>query len=238
MPQGNAQAGADAIKKLQQFATSGTAKSLGNIPKASVAPAPTVPSSAPSQSFLQRMFGDESFSPTQQQGIDIARKEMPGMAPVQPYGFFSRLLSSGNNAYAGLGGDRIYMNTQSMAGHTPEEVADTLTHEQTHINQQAQRGYGPTGEFLRNLLQGNPIPLPYGQRPDEMEAFQAERQRQARMGRMPSAYPSFTNPGQWTQPAGDINLPYEGPKSVAPSPAIQQRMMGPVTTPTGPAPRR
>lgn len=161
----------------------------------------------PSRGFLSRMFGSDEFSPEMQQGIDIARKEMPGMAPVEPYGFFSRLLQPKALGYASPG-NTIYMNPATNQGQSPQNIADTLTHEQTHIGQNQGR-YGPSMNFLRSLL--IPQKLPYGQRPDEMAAFQAEKERRYRMGRPASPVPSFDRPGEWNIPQ-DVNLRADTPK--------------------------
>lgn len=159
-------------------------------------------SAQPSRGFLSRMFGSDPFTPEIQQGIDIARKEIPDMGQVEPYGFFSRLLQPKAMGYASPG-NTIYMNPRTNIGQSPEDIADTLTHEQEHIKQN-QGGYGPTMNFLRSLLSSPREP--YGQRPDEMGAFAAEKERRYRMGRPQSPSPSFTNPGEWNIPR-DINLP-------------------------------
>lgn len=163
----------------------------------------------PSPGFFKRVFGTEDFTPNMQEGINIAKKEMPDMAPVQPYGFFSRLtklIHPNSLGYANPGS--IYLDTKTNAGQSPQDVADTLTHEQEHIKQFKSRGHSPTRQFLKNIF--NPsadLKLPYHQRPDEMAAYQAEKDRRSRMGRPPSAVPSFTT-GQHYIPR-DVNLPNE-----------------------------
>ena len=168
----------------------------------------------PSPTFLQKMFGQQPFSPEIQQGVDIARKENPNMAPVEPYGFFSRLLQPNAQAYASPG-RTLYLNPNQLQGQSPQDIADTLTHEQEHVNQMQQRGYGPTMEFLHQMF-GSQGRLPYGQRPDEMGAFQAEKNRRYRMGRPQTGIASFQNPGQFTVPQENINLPAPRP-SIGPS---------------------
>lgn len=184
----------------------------------------TAASAAPTQSFLQRMFGSSQMSPETQQGIDIARKENPNMAPVEPYGFFSRLMQPKAQGYVVPGGNTIRVNPNQLQGQSPQEVADMLTHEQTHIQQNKDSPYGPTMQLLRSMLM--PQNLPYGQRPDEMEAFQNEKNRAYSMGRTPTAWPSFTNPGEYNVPQGDINLPAARPSM---GPSNPQQMMRPVT---------
>lgn len=188
-------------------------------------PTKTVASAAPTKSFLQRMFGSEDFTPEIQQGIDIARKEDPNLAPVEPYGFFSRLMQPNAQAYVNPGGSTIYMNPAGMQGQSPQDVADTLTHEQTHVRQMNAPSYSPTMEFLKNMLGINPA-IPYGQRPTEMEAFQNEKNRRYKMGRMQTGVASFQHPTESYIPQGDINLPSPH-ASVGPS--NPQAMMRPVT---------
>ncbi len=168
----------------------------------------------PSQGLLQRLFGASPMTPEMEQGIAIARKENPNLAPVNTYGPLSRLMMGDANAYTSPG-RQIYLNPGTMTGFNPEEVADTLTHEQTHVNQMADRGYGPTREFLNTIL-GFGGEESYGRRPDEVEAFQSEQQRQARMGRSPGVKPGFIT-GEMMVPRGDIHLP--SPKGVRTGPS-------------------
>jgi hypothetical protein len=167
----------------------------------------------PSSGFLQRMLGSETFSPEQQQGIDIARKENPSLAPVKPYGPISRILQPNSLAYVS-GGSNIYMNTAANEGQSPQDIADTLTHEQTHVNQKS--AHGPTMNFLLSLLDRS-NQEGYGRNPDELAAFMAEKDRRARMGRPQTPIPSFDRPGEFFTPK-DINLP--STRSYAPSKQI------------------
>lgn len=184
----------------------------------------TAASAAPTPGFLQRMFGASQMSPEMQQGIDIARKENPNMAPVEPYGFFSRLMQPKAQGYVVPGGSSIYLNPNQLQGQSPQDVADTLTHEQTHIQQNQQSPYGPTMQFLRAMLM--PQNTPYGQRPDEMEAFQNEKNRRYAMDRPQTGIASFQNPTESYVPQGNINLPAARPSMGASNP---QQMMRPVT---------
>lgn len=164
---------------------------------------------APSQNWFQRVFGSSPMTPEMQQGISIAKQENPNLAPVESYGPISRLLNSGANAYVGAG-NSIYLNPATMSGMSPQQVADTLTHEQTHIQQKS--GTSPTMNFLRAMFSGPREP--HNQRPDEMEAYQAEAQRRARMGR--PAEPRMNMAGQMVTPR-DVNLPNPTPRSTAPT---------------------
>jgi hypothetical protein len=148
------------------------------------------------------MFGEDTMSPEMEQGTAIARREMPRMAPVEPYGLASRMLGPrGALGYTSPGGN-IYMNPATSQGQSPQEIADTLTHEQEHVNQQKNSPYGPTMKFLMDALSSNE---PYHRQPEEMAAFQAEKQRRSNMGRMQSPIPSFST-GEFYTPQ-DINLP-------------------------------
>lgn len=153
------------------------------------------------------------MTPEMEQGIAIARKENPNLAPVNTYGPLSRFLMNDANAYTSPG-RQIYLNPGTMTGFNPQEVADTLMHEQTHVNQMQERGYGPTREFFHYMFGDSGEQ--YGRRPDEMEAFQTEQRRQARMGRSPGVMPSFMT-GEMYVPQGDIQLPAEKGVKVGPS---------------------
>ena len=127
------------------------------------------------------------MTPNIQEGINIARKELPDLDNIQTYGPISRLLM-GNKTNAFVSPARqIYLNPSSMAGHSPQDVADTLMHEQTHVRQMNERGQSPLMEFLSTIM-GNEQ---YARRPDEMEAYQAEFERRKRMGRSQTAIPDF-----------------------------------------------
>jgi len=163
------------------------------------------------------------MTPEMEEGIAIARKENPAIGNVQTYGPLSRFLMSDANAYTSPGRN-IYLNPATMTGFNPQEVADTITHEQTHVNQMKERGYGPTREFFQYMFGGSGEP--YGRRPDEIEAFQAEERRRARMGRMPGVMPSFDNAGEYYIPMGDIMLPQEKGVKVGPSSGALGKLQG------------
>ena len=158
----------------------------------------------PTQSWWSRIFGETPITPQIQQGIDIARRENPNMGQIEMYGPLSRLMRPDAQAYTSPG-RTIYMNPTALAGQTPQDIADTLTHEQEHVRQMQERGYGPTREFLNTVFgEGGP----YGGRTDEMLAFEAEKARRARMGRPQTAVPRF-NSNEFYIPQ-DINLPSQG----------------------------
>lgn len=157
---------------------------------------------SPTKTTLQKMFGDSDTTPDIQQGIAIAQKENPNLAPIQMYGPISRTLMSGAQGYTSPAGT-IYLNPDQLQGFSPQDIADTIIHENTHATQMQNRGGNPLMEFFREMRGASE---PYGQRPDEMEAFQAEKDRRAKMGRMQTAVPSFENPGTFYVPM-DTNLP-------------------------------
>jgi|SRR4030095_6520815 len=169
-------------------------------------PKPKIINSGPPPSIFQRLFGSSQLSPEMLQGIDIARKENPSIGNIEPYGPISRLISPRAQAYTSPG-RTIYMNPNQLQGLSPEDVADTITHEQTHVNQMNQRDLPAILEFF-NLYRDRG---PYHQRPDEMEAFQAEQARRARMGRFQTAIPKFdTSTPEYYTPQ-DIQLPPMNP---------------------------
>lgn len=174
-----------------------------------------VVNTTPSQGILQRIFGSSTMTPEMNEGINIARKENPNLAQVQPYGMISRMMQPNAMGYTSPG-RTIYLNPTTMEGQSPQDVADTLLHEQTHVNQMNNRGFGPTREFLNEAFSSGE---PYHRRPDEIEAYQSEMQRRARMGRMQTAVPSFTT-GEMMIPS-DIQLRSEK-KKISSSPSSQQ----------------
>ena len=145
--------------------------------------------SSPKQpGFFQRAFGSEEFSPDVWEAIRIAKQENPDLAPVEPYGLVSRLLQPNAQGYASPG-RTIYLNPTQLQGQSVQDIADTITHEQTHIKQSRDSGRSSIGELMRQIYSSSGTP--YHQREDEMAAFQAEKDRRNRMGRMQSAVPLF-----------------------------------------------
>lgn len=142
-----------------------------------------------------------------QQGIDIAKKQIPNMADVEMYGPIDRLTMSGTAAlpiqgYTSVTG-KIRLNPTAIASSTLDDIADTIIHEQQHVNQIHQRG-GTLAEIWRRITNPDGT-LPYGQRPDELGAFQGAEDAAYAAGRQPSARPSFDQPGVYFQPQ-DVNL--------------------------------
>lgn len=160
---------------------------------------------SPSPGFLERLFGSQQFNPKIQDAIRLAKKEAPNMPDPVPYGPISRMFMGSAGGYT-TPSRNIYLNQNLVGGLPTQEIVDTLLHENQHVNQMNQRGLGPTATFLNQII---PNHTPYGQRPNELEAFQVERDRKMKMGRAPAiGEPSFTNPGQYNY-RGNIFLPKE-----------------------------
>jgi hypothetical protein len=151
---------------------------------------------------------DPELPPAMAEGLRLARREIPDLAPVDVYGPISKLTSPNAQAYTSVGRN-IYLNPAEMANLTPQQVADTITHEQQHVQQMRARGQGRIGEFFHTLSES----APYGQRPDEIEAFQAEVARRQRLGRPQEAIPTFAGgyrtPREIEQRPNDTVAPYE-----------------------------
>lgn len=147
------------------------------------------------------------YTPQVENAINEARKVAPDLAPVEMYGTVSRMVSPTAQGYLSPGGT-IYLNPDNLGSTT--DIIDTLIHENTHARQRQSRG-GSTLKELWRQMTGSDGNLPYGQRPDEMEAFQ-EANAWRRSARQPAgSVPSFSNPGQYYTPQ-DVNLPNEKKK--------------------------
>jgi hypothetical protein len=137
----------------------------------------------------------EWFSPTLpanvQEGIRLARQELPDLGSVESYGPWNRLVDAGGDrSYGRTGaGGGIYLNQDTLANMDPQFVADTLTHEQEHVRQNADRGL--MGTLMQQFSGGQGES--YYRRPDEMGAFQAEKLRRARAGRQAAPQVDFTS---------------------------------------------
>lgn len=142
--------------------------------------------------------GSESLPPAIAQGVAIARQEQPDLAPIETFGPVSRALMSRALGYLSPGGT-IYLNAPALEGQSPQDVADTVLHENVHAGQYRERG---TLQALLNTL----LPQePYHRRSDEMAAYAMERKRRQRMGRQEVPVPSFLT-GEYITPE-DILLP-------------------------------
>jgi hypothetical protein len=141
----------------------------------------------PSPGLLQKLFGSSEMSPEIKQAIDIARGEDPSLANVSMYGPISRMLLPNAQGYTSPG-KNIYLNPNQLQGMNSQDIADTILHEQQHVKQMRERGGNALTELYKEARGSKE---PYNQRPDEMAAFQFEKDRRARMGRMQTATPAF-----------------------------------------------
>jgi hypothetical protein len=123
-----------------------------------------------------------------------SKSRIPGIGAFQvPAGAEAAATPFGNIRY----------DANMLKDKPPQEIADTLLHELTHVRQAKPRG--AMGQIYKMIKDGIVERLPYGQRPDEMEAFQAEADRRTRMGRAPLyGTPHFLDDSVETR--GDIAL--------------------------------
>lgn len=143
---------------------------------------------------------EEPLPPVVQEATKRLAADAPDIqkTPVKAFGALSKLLMPHAEAYVSPMGT-IYANQDRLKDQDPETVADTLLHELTHVRQKNSRT--PFQTLMEYFNQQGA----YGQRPDEMEAFQAEADRRTRMGRAPIyGTPDFLTPTQATR--GDIAL--------------------------------
>lgn len=173
----------------------------------------------PSQQERNRLL-DESM----QRAYIKVSKEMPDVKPVtvrpRQSSFLTNLfMPKGAYAVTNPFTGNITYNPDMFEGQTQDDIEQTLAHELTHTRQmQNTPWYGHLAEVGDQMLQnvksmwgGNedrvpegissssPLNNPYYWRPREMEAFQAEKDRAARM-----KIPYYVDPILGTR---DINLP-------------------------------
>jgi hypothetical protein len=145
------------------------------------------------------------------------RAEMPDVAnaPVENMGWLDQLIANARGkmeggttmalTHNGSGGS-VALNPDAMAQVGQTDREDTIAHELTHVRQ-ARRDFGDknilqrAAQVFANLQESH---LPYGQQPNELEAFQAEGDRAVRQGREPGVTPNFSTPG--FREKGDIVL--------------------------------
>jgi len=139
--------------------------------------------------------------------IAKVRQQMPDVAdaPIEPMGAFGKLMSKGAIATTSPFGGISY-NPDALQGASAADVGDTIAHELTHVRQVRGQSVGQKlGNVWEGLKYGLGLGLPYGQRPDELEAFQTEADRQLADHRSPNPTPGF-NTEDW-KTLGDISLP-------------------------------
>lgn len=137
-------------------------------------------------------------------------------APVENMGWLDQILAKARGKMNGgttmalthnSGGGSVALNPEAMAQAGQGDREDTIAHELTHVRQ-ARRDYGDKNLFqqaAQKLLDMKEAKLPYGQQPNELEAFQAEGDRAVRQGRTPGVTPNFSGPGY--RETADMRLP-------------------------------
>lgn len=119
-----------------------------------------------------------------QQAIRKVRGENPDMArtSIQPGGFISGPAMHGLNA-SGLTNPftgNIYYDPSSYERMQPNERENALTHELMHSRQITDQSY--LARLMNLGKQFFTSPEPYYERPNEMQAFQSERNRSLNLG--------------------------------------------------------
>lgn len=125
--------------------------------------------------------------PDYSKSITKVKKEMPDVADVdvQPAGFLGSLFNrSGVRASASPWTGNVTYNPNEMGRLSPDEQENVFAHELTHSRQirntpYLQRFMNVGRSLLPGFLGGDEE---YTQRPREMEAYQAERDRTSRLG--------------------------------------------------------
>ena len=151
----------------------------------------------------------DNFSPEIQQGIAIAKREHPNMPDPHQMGMMGRFFAPSRALAITSPFNRISMNTEMLSGKNPQDVADVLEHENTHVEQHRNRGIlGQLNDTYSNLK------TPYFENPNEIEAFQASAHRQNTMGRPVQTVPAVGN--RWITPR-DVNLHSSGSSTLGPA---------------------
>lgn len=109
--------------------------------------------------------------------IKKVREEQPDMqdTPIEPAGFFGRMLRPDAQAITNPFTGSVSYNPDNMGNMGQDELENTFTHELAHTRQVQQQPY--LSRFTGMLRSMMPVSEQYHERPNEMEAFQAERNR-------------------------------------------------------------
>lgn len=153
-------------------------------------------------SLLQKIFGYGQMSPEIEEGIRIAKSENPNMPTPTRMGLLAKMFTPSNALAATYPFRNISMNENMLKGHTPQEVADTLAHENTHVQQM--RNDGVLGQIYRGYQESQ---TPYWEKPSEVEAFRSTANRQKARGA--TVEPILSVTGGYYSPQ-DVNLPLPG----------------------------
>lgn len=111
---------------------------------------------SPSPGLLERLFGSPT-SPNMQAGIDMARQENPNLGDVHSYGLLSRMLMGGAKSYTSPT-KSIYLNSRQLDGLTPDQIADSISHESEHVDQMNDNQLSAPREFINELFGKAPAP--------------------------------------------------------------------------------
>lgn len=164
---------------------------------------------------------EQPLSPLEQQILKARLKvqaEMPDVAdaPIDPMGWVDQLIAGAKEKLTGGGSivamanrsfrpldpagmpiqgaksGRVVYSPEVLGEQSPAGIEDTLAHELVHVRQGREREGGglfdQVRRYLSSIKEGY---LPYGQQPDELEAYQFEGDRAVREGREPTATPKF-----------------------------------------------
>jgi|SRR5882672_7624015 len=137
--------------------------------------------------------------------IKKVKGEQPDQADtsVEPRGLFGRLLGGNSQATTNPFTGSISYNPEALNKLSPPELENLMVHELTHSRQVQQTPYlQRLGSVMQSMIPGIGNE-DYYQRPREMEAFQAERNRSMQQGQ------SVPDPASG---ATDINLPAPSPR--------------------------
>ncbi len=131
---------------------------------------------------------------------ELLARENPAArsAVIQPMGGVGRMMSGGALATTNPLTGSISVN--EGAATDPQDLEDTLRHELVHKNQiDKMTPLDKVGAVGTGLKQGLGLGVPYGQRPDEMEAYQVQNDARQAKGLAPAPSPTFNDPRSWMQ---------------------------------------
>lgn len=131
---------------------------------------------------------------------ELLARENPSAltADIQPMGKMGQMMSGGALATTNPLTGSISVN--EGAATDPQDLEDTLRHELVHKNQiDKMTPLDKTGAVVTGFKQGVGLGTPYGQRPEEMEAYQVQNDARQAKGLPPSPTPTFNDPRSWAQ---------------------------------------
>jgi len=155
--------------------------------------------------------------------IKKVKQEMPDQAAtsVEPSGFLGKFLSRGANASTSPWTGNVSFNPEMMDKMSPDEMENTFTHELTHSRQIQEK------PWMNRFLDVGKSMLPgflgggdesYYQRPRELEAFQAEKDR--------TLSHNIRNMPDPMNARRDIELPREDTMQISKRKAMFDRLKG------------